>query len=58
MEEKKVDYLYCSDTCPIGKAKKEQFLEENNSAYDAAFDMIHFVQECTKTCKRCEISDS
>jgi hypothetical protein len=49
--------LYCSDKCPIGKAKKEEFLERSNSGYDAALDMIWFVEECSKTCERCKVSE-
>ena len=49
--------LYCSDKCPIGRAKKEEFLERSNSGYDAALDMLWFVEECSKTCERCKVSE-
>lgn len=43
-------YIYCSNICPIGKLKKEQFLADCESAADAAFDMHLFVTRCYKTC--------
>lgn len=48
------DRSYCIDECPIGKAKDKEFLNKNNSAYDAAMDMYWFVKECMKTCERCK----
>ena len=54
MEYNKIDHIYCSEICPIGKSKKEEFLKYNNSAIDAAFDMLCFVSGCSKTCKRQE----
>ena len=48
----KVDKQYCSEKCPIGIAKKEELLNSNNSAYDAAMDMYWFVEQCCRTCER------
>jgi hypothetical protein len=45
-----VDITYCNNNCPIGKVAREQFLEINNSAYDAALDFRHFTANCFKTC--------
>jgi hypothetical protein len=45
---------YCSNQCPIGKKKKEQLLDMNNSAYDAAIGMLWFVEKCAETCERCK----
>lgn len=41
---------FCIKGCTIGLAKCEEFLNKNNSAYDAAMDMYFFVDECIKTC--------
>lgn len=41
---------YCINECPLGKEKSEEFLDKNESAYDAAMDMRFFVKECLKTC--------
>jgi hypothetical protein len=41
---------YCIKECPLGKEKSEEFLNRNNSAYDAAMDMYFFVEECKNTC--------
>jgi hypothetical protein len=46
--------LYCSDECPIGKTKKEEILNSCNSGYDAALDMLWFVEKCAETCERCK----
>lgn len=44
------DYsMYCIKECPIGKKQSEKFLEDAESAWDAAFDMHLFVDECIKT---------
>ena len=42
---------FCFDNCPIGREAKQKFLDENNSAYDAAIDFRLFVEECKKSCK-------
>lgn len=41
---------FCIKECPLGKKKSEELLDKNNSAYDAAVDMLYFVEECIKTC--------
>lgn len=41
---------YCDKQCPIGIEARNKFLNENNSAYDAAIDFQFFVEECFKTC--------
>lgn len=45
-----MDITYCNDSCPIGKAARELFLDFNNSAFDAAFDFRHFADNCFKVC--------
>ena len=54
MELTKEQRDYCYKECPIGKAKSEEFLDANNSAYDAALDMMWFVEKCSETCERCK----
>lgn len=49
---------YCKDICPIGKQKFEEFLMNNNSPYDAALDMIWFVEKCFMTCERLQADGS
>lgn len=41
---------FCIKGCTLGKEKSREFLEQNNSVYDAAMDMHFFVKECLKTC--------
>lgn len=41
---------FCIKDCPLGKEKSREFLDKNNSVYDAATDMYFFVEECIKTC--------
>jgi hypothetical protein len=43
---------YCLDNCTICKAKEEEFLRSCNSSYDAALDLLWFVEECAETCSR------
>lgn len=45
---------YCYKVCPLGKAKSQELLDTLNSAYDAAMDMVAFVEKCAKTCSRCQ----
>lgn len=45
-----MDIKYCGSKCHIGKEKSNEFLTENNSAFDAAMDFIRFTEECFKTC--------
>jgi hypothetical protein len=41
---------FCIKECPIGKKKSREFLDMDNSAYDAALDMYFFVEKCMNTC--------
>ena len=45
-----MDITYCNYECPIGKAARDEFLNLNNSAYDAAMDFRFFTDNCFKTC--------
>lgn len=45
-----MDISYCNDKCPIGKAMRDKFLNENNSAYDAALDFRFFIDKCFQDC--------
>ena len=45
-----MDITYCNNECSIGKKASKEFLNNNNSAFDAAIDFWHFVDECIKTC--------
>lgn len=54
MSEKEFDDTYCIKQCENGIAKSNEFLDNNNSAYDAAIDMWAFVEECKKTCPHCK----
>ena len=45
-----MDITYCHKKCCIGQQKSDEFLNRNNSAYDAAVDFWFFVDECFKTC--------
>jgi hypothetical protein len=48
---------YCNEVCPIGKQKSKEFLDTNNSFYDAVVDFRHFVDSCFKTCPYKEIHE-
>ena len=50
-----LDITYCSRTCEIGKRASKEFLDQNNSAYEAALDFHIFVEKCFNTCKYKEI---
>ena len=41
---------YCYKCCAKGKKASDEFLEKNNSVYDAASDFWSFTDECFKTC--------
>ena len=41
---------YCDKICPIGSKKSEEFLDKNNSAFDAAVDFSSFIYKCFETC--------
>lgn len=45
-----IDLEYCYKNCVRGKSASEEFLEKNNSVYDAVSDFWAFVDECFKTC--------
>lgn len=45
-----MDIEYCHDKCAIGKAASATFLEQNNSAFDAAVDFRVFTENCFSTC--------
>jgi hypothetical protein len=45
-----MDITYCNEKCPIGIAARDEFLELNNSAFDAAIDFGIFTENCFKTC--------
>jgi len=45
-----MDIKYCDNQCNVGIKARDKFLAENNSAYDAAFDFLYFVENCFKTC--------
>ena len=42
---------YCNKECPIGIKASAEFLEKNNSAYDAALDFLWFTETCFEACK-------
>jgi hypothetical protein len=41
---------YCYKICSVGKKAAAEFLDKNNSAYDAAIDFWSFTDECFKNC--------
>ena len=41
---------YCYKCCEKGKKASDEFLDKNNSVYDAASDFWSFTDECFKTC--------
>ncbi len=41
---------YCNNKCPKGIEARNKFLDENNSAYDAAIDFHFFTEKCFETC--------
>jgi hypothetical protein len=45
-----MNIVYCNEKCPIGIRMKNKFLNENNSAYDAAMDFRFFVDKCFIDC--------
>jgi hypothetical protein len=45
-----MDLKYCSNECVKGKNASKQFLDECESAFDAAADFYCFCHECYKTC--------
>lgn len=45
-----MNFKYCYKTCKKGKEASEKFLNENNSAFDAAIDFQYFTDKCFETC--------
>ena len=41
---------YCNNNCTKGIEARNKFLDENNSAYDAAIDFCFFTEKCFETC--------
>ena len=41
---------YCNDKCSKGIVARNKFLEEVDSAYDAAIDFWAFTEKCFETC--------
>ena len=50
IEELKPNIRFCGEYCKIGKEKSKEFLDSNNSAYDAALDFMWFVDKCFINC--------
>lgn len=46
---------YCYEKCTIGNCASKEFLNNNNSAYDAAMDFLRFTEDCFKTCPYKEV---
>ena len=40
------------EACKIYQAKKDEFLKRYNSAYDAAIEMMFFMDDCKKSCDK------
>lgn len=51
-----VDKNDVCETCQVYIKKKEELLNSNNSAYDAAIDMMFFIDDCLRTCKKIKLS--
>lgn len=45
-----VNIEYCDKCCQKGIGARDRFLDNSNSAYDAAMDFMWFTEECFKTC--------
>jgi hypothetical protein len=45
-----IDLDYCYKKCSTGKKASDEFIDKNNSVYDAAVDFWSFTDECFKTC--------
>ena len=45
-----MDNGYCIKHCEIGCKKSKEFLDKNNSAYDAAIDFWAFTEKCFENC--------
>ena len=49
---------YCSKRCLIGIKASEEFLDKQNSAFDAAIDFMLFANKCFDTCPYKEEHDN
>ena len=47
----KHDISFCGESCEIGKAAKNKYLNDSESVFDAVYDFWYFVDECKATCK-------
>ena len=45
-----MDITYCYEKCDIGVKAGKQFLEQNESIFDAASDFQCFVENCFQAC--------
>lgn len=45
-----MDITYCNEKCTIGIAARDEFLDINNSVFDAAIAFRFFTKNCFKTC--------
>lgn len=45
-----MDLDYCYKCCEKGQKAGKEFLEKNNSVFDAASDFWAFTDKCFKTC--------
>jgi hypothetical protein len=45
-----MNFDYCDKECPIGIKASKEFLDKNNSAFDAALDFACFIKKCSETC--------
>jgi hypothetical protein len=50
-----MDLKYCNNECQKGKKASKDFLDNNNSAYDAALDFMRFTEKCFETCPYKEV---
>lgn len=44
-----MDIKSCRE-CPIGREKRNEFLSNNESVFDAVSDFILFIEKCSKKC--------
>ena len=50
-------FSYCDNGCEKGKKMLNEYLDKNNSAFDAFVDFQYFVEECSKSCPYKTIKD-
>ena len=46
----KLNIKYCNNRCQKGIEARNKFLNDQNSAYDAALDFTWFTEKCFETC--------